>query len=51
MMDSRTYDDLRPSTGDHDLNPFMQDWVDPDERLKPAAVLVPLVEHNSGLTV
>ncbi len=51
MVDSRAHDDLRPSTGDHDLNPFMQDWVDPDERLKPAAVLVPLVEHNSGLTV
>ena len=51
MADSRSHDDLRPSTGDHDLNPFMQDWIDPSERLKPAAVLVPLVEHNSGLTV
>ena len=51
MADSRAHDDLRPSTGDHDLNPFMQDWIDPAERLKPAAVLVPLVEHNSGLTV
>ena len=44
-------DDLRPTIGDHDLDPFMQDWVDSDERLKPAAVLVPLVEHHSGLTV
>ena len=49
--DFRAHDDLRPSTGDHELNPFMRDWVDPEERLKPAAVLVPLVEHNTGLTV
>ena len=29
----------------------MQDWVDSEECLKPAAVLVPLVERQSGLTV
>ena len=51
MATSRAHDDLRPSTGDHDLNPFMKDWVDGEERLKPAAVLVPLIEHNTGLTV
>ena len=48
---SRAHDDLRPSTGDHDLNPFMKEWVDAEERLKPAAVLVPIIEHNTGLTV
>ncbi len=51
MADSRAHDDLRPGTGDHDLNPFMKEWVDAAERLKTAAVLVPLVEHNTGLTV
>ena len=43
--------EVRAATGDHDLDPFMQDWVEPGERLKPAAVLVPLVEHDNGLTV
>ena len=33
--------------GDHDLNPDMY----PDAPLKPAAVLVPLVERDMGLTV
>ena len=51
MVNFRSQDDLRPTTGDHDLDPFMQDWVDSEERLKPAAVLVPLVEHPSGITV
>ena len=43
--------EVRAATGDHDLDPFMQDWVEPGERLKPAAVLVPLVEHDNELTV
>ena len=33
--------------GDHDLNPGMQ----PQDNLTPAAVLVPLVDRPSGLTV
>ena len=33
--------------GDHDLNPGMQ----PQDDLTPAAVLVPLVEREGGLTV
>lgn len=42
-----------PPTGDFDLNPFMQDWTEGQEqkKLKAAAVLVPLVQHDSGLTV
>jgi 8-oxo-dGTP pyrophosphatase MutT (NUDIX family) len=51
QVDSRAHDDIRPPTGDHDLNPFMLDWVDREQRLTPAAVLVPLVEHAAGLTV
>ncbi|MEQ9143623.1 MAG: CoA pyrophosphatase [Parvibaculaceae bacterium] len=37
--------------GDHDLNP--DDWVDPADRpdLRLAAVLVPIVVHESGPTV
>lgn len=34
--------------GDHDLNP---DLYDPSQPLTPAAVLVPLVERDTGLTV
>lgn len=34
--------------GDHDLNP---DLYDPQQALTPAAVLVPLVERDSGLTI
>jgi len=46
---------LEPSSagvrGDKDLNP--DDWVDPKDRsdLRLAAVLVPIVEHDSGPTV
>lgn len=41
----------RPSTGDFDLNPVMLDWVDAQQGLKPAAVLVPIVEREPELTV
>lgn len=41
----------RPPIGDHDLNPFMYDWVDAQQDLKQAAVLVPIVEHASRYTV
>ena len=34
--------------GDHDLNP---DFYDPQAALVPAAVLVPIVERNSGTTL
>lgn len=44
--------DVRPPAavprGDHDLNP---DFYDPARALVPAAVLVPIVEHEEGLTV
>jgi 8-oxo-dGTP pyrophosphatase MutT (NUDIX family) len=46
---------LKPDTakarGDHDLNP--DDWVDPADRptLRLAAVLVPIIVHESGPTV
>ena len=38
---------MRPSTGDHDLNPGMR----PPSVLKPAAVLVPIVERHEGMTI
>jgi 8-oxo-dGTP pyrophosphatase MutT (NUDIX family) len=41
----------RPPTGDFDLNPMMLDWVDAHQDLKPAAVLVPLVERKDDLHV
>lgn len=41
----------RPPTGDHDLNPFMYDWIDTAQDLKAAAVLVPIVEHADSYTV
>ena len=41
----------RSRTGDHDLNPFMRDWVEPEQRLTAAAVLVPLVDRRAGMTV
>lgn len=44
-------DTERPPTGDFDLNPMMLDWVDAHQELKPAAVLVPLVERADELTV
>jgi 8-oxo-dGTP pyrophosphatase MutT (NUDIX family) len=40
----------QPLTGDFDLNPVMLDWVDKDESLMAAAVLVPIVEREE-LTV
>ena len=43
--------EVRAATGDHDLDTITQDWVEPGEQLKPAAVLVPLIEHENGLTV
>jgi 8-oxo-dGTP pyrophosphatase MutT (NUDIX family) len=42
---------MRPATGDHDLNPFMLDWVDAHQDLKPAAVLVPIILREDGLTM
>ena len=40
---------LREATrGDHDLNPG---WTPPSAALRPAAVLVPLVDHPDGMTV
>jgi 8-oxo-dGTP pyrophosphatase MutT (NUDIX family) len=40
---------LRAATrGDHDLNPGM---MPPSAALRPAAVLVPLIEHSGGMTV
>ena len=40
---------LRQATrGDHDLNPG---WTPPSTELRPAAVLVPLVDHPHGMTV
>lgn len=36
----------QPLTGDFDLNPVMLDWVDREQTLKAAAVLVPIVEHE-----
>ena len=41
----------RPPTGDFDLNPFMQDWLPDEQVLKPAAVLVPIVQHDETPTV
>jgi 8-oxo-dGTP pyrophosphatase MutT (NUDIX family) len=35
----------RPMTGDFDLNPMMLDWLDSEQTLKAAAVLVPIVER------
>ncbi|MFN3628083.1 MAG: CoA pyrophosphatase, partial [Parvibaculum sp.] len=41
--------------GDHDLNPLPEGnvWVEPEERvsLRPAAVLVPIIDRASGTTV
>jgi 8-oxo-dGTP pyrophosphatase MutT (NUDIX family) len=40
---------LRQATrGDHDLNPG---WTPPSSELRPAAVLVPLVDHAGGMSV
>ncbi|PWR23284.1 CoA pyrophosphatase [Zavarzinia compransoris] len=40
-----------PAVGDFDLNPEMRDLVPAGRLLRPAAVLVPLVERAPGLTV
>ena len=40
-----------PGIGDFDLNPDLRSVVPADRILRPAAVLVPLIEHDSGLTV
>ncbi|WP_422644163.1 CoA pyrophosphatase [Zavarzinia sp.] len=40
-----------PRIGDFDLNPDLRGVFPPDRVLRPAAVLVPLVEHPTGLTV
>ncbi|MFA5123282.1 CoA pyrophosphatase [Zavarzinia sp.] len=42
---------LRPTISDYDLNPGLRDLVPGERELRPAAVLVPLVEHDKGLTV
>jgi 8-oxo-dGTP pyrophosphatase MutT (NUDIX family) len=40
---------LRQATrGDHDLNPG---WTPPSSELRPAAVLVPLIERSDGMSV
>jgi len=41
----------RVKTGDFELNPMMKDWVDEDQKLRAAAVLVPIVRHETGLTM
>lgn len=40
-----------PRIGDFDLNPDLRAVIPPGRVLRPAAVLVPLVEHPAGLTV
>ncbi len=42
---------MEAGAGDGDLDAEINDWRDPDSVLRPAAVLVPLVEHGEGLTV
>ena len=37
--------------GDYDLNPAWRDSVAPDRALRPAAVLVPIIERKVGLNV
>lgn len=43
--------DVAPEIGDFDLNPDLRAVVPADRTLRPAAVLVPLVEREPGLTV
>ncbi len=38
-------------SGDFELNPMMKEWVEEDQALRPAAVLVPIVRHQNGLTM
>ena len=40
-----------PKRGDFDLNPRMRDEHAPDRVLRPAAVLIPIVERKAGLSV
>ena len=40
-----------PATGDFDLNPEVREFYDRSRILRPAAVLIPLVERASGLTM
>lgn len=47
MNGSYAHAGIRSSRGDHDLNPGML----PGQNLRQAAVLVPLIEHDDGLTV
>ncbi|MBI1180855.1 MAG: CoA pyrophosphatase [Alphaproteobacteria bacterium] len=42
---------VRASAGDYALNPEIRAALPPDRVLRPAAVLVPIVEHVSGPTV
>ena len=37
--------------GDHDLNPHVRETLSPDRVLKPAAVLIPIIERAAGLQV
>jgi 8-oxo-dGTP pyrophosphatase MutT (NUDIX family) len=46
--DGRLLDGWQSLRGDHDLNP---DYYDPDQTLRPAAVLIPIVEREAGLTL
>ncbi len=41
----------RPLSGDLDVDPSMSSFADDEPVLRPAAVLVPLVERRNGLTV
>ncbi|MDE0538234.1 MAG: CoA pyrophosphatase [Rhodospirillales bacterium] len=48
----RTNDDARTGRGGSNPNPFDDNpWYPEDGKLRPAAVLVPLVNHGGGLTV
>lgn len=42
---------LTPAIGDHDLTPDLHEELDADRILRPAAVLVPIVERPEGETV
>ena len=40
-----------PLRGDHDLNPRSRGELEPSRQLRPAAVLIPIVERGEGLRV
>jgi 8-oxo-dGTP pyrophosphatase MutT (NUDIX family) len=42
---------LPAPTGDFDLNPEVRDLYDAERKLRPAAVLLPLIERPGGLTM